>query len=399
MSCDLLGVRTLPFTARRNYYYEFKHLMFWGVLAGVVEGQFASVVVSKTFHASERLIAIATATPIAAHLFSLPWGMLSVGRRKVRIVVLLACGVTLCVGTVTAAPVSPAGAIWFIAQMAVAQVLLTGVLTVRSAFWKSNYPRNVRGQVTARLQTVRFVVSVSAVLAASAVCDIYPNAYHYVFPAAAVAGVIAITILPKLHIRGERSELSRGRRASADNCHLPSAVEPFSMAGLLWPGRVLGQMYRVLRDDRRFAYYCTAQLFSGLGNLLTISIIVAVVTRDLDVGETWAFWISTALIVALPRIVMLGTFRRWGQLFDRLGVIRFRLVNVCCWTLTLVLGLGATLATVKLAPLRPAYLVLAVGLFCLRAITYGLSVGGGALAWNLGHLHFARPEKAEIYMG
>jgi hypothetical protein len=26
-------------------------------------------------------------------------------------------------------------------------------------------------------------------------------------------------------------------------------------------------------------------------------------------------------------------------------------------------------------------------------------VGGGALAWNLGHLHFAPPEKAEIYMG
>ena len=29
----------------------------------------------------------------------------------------------------------------------------------------------------------------------------------------------------------------------------------------------------------------------------------------------------------------------------------------------------------------------------------GLGLGGGALAWNLGHLHFAHPQEAEVYMG
>jgi hypothetical protein len=45
------------------------------------------------------------------------------------------------------------------------------------------------------------------------------------------------------------------------------------------------------------------------------------------------------------------------------------------------------------------YFPAAVLLFALRGIANGLGSGGGALAWNLGHLDFARPEEAEIYMG
>ncbi len=399
MTLDLLGVRALPFSTRRNYYYEFKHLLLWSVLAGLVEGQFASVVVSKTFHGSELLIAIATATPIAAHVFSLLWGMLCIGRPKVRLAILFASGATLCAGTLGAVTVSPAGAIWFISQVGAAQVLLAGVVTVRSAFWKSNYPRRVRGQIAARLQGVRFVVSVVTVLVASAVCDRDPAAYRYVFPVAALFGALGIMILPRLHIRGERNELRHHDRPRMNDDPRPCIVEPFSVTALLSPGHVFGQMYRVLRDDRRFAQYCAAQLLSGVANLMTISIIVTVVTRELQTGDAWAFWVSTVLIVALPRLVMLGTLRRWGRLFDRLGVIRFRVVNVVCWTATLALGLAATMVTVDGANLEPTYMLLAVALFAMRAIVYGLSIGGAALAWNLGHLHFAPPQQAEVYMG
>ena len=82
-SLDILGTRKLPFLTRRNYLYEFRHLLCWSILAGLVEGQFASVLVSKTFHGSPLLIAIASATPFAAYVFSLAWGMLCVGRPKV----------------------------------------------------------------------------------------------------------------------------------------------------------------------------------------------------------------------------------------------------------------------------------------------------------------------------
>jgi hypothetical protein len=399
MSFDLLGVKALPFLARRNYYYEVKHLFLWSVLAGVVEGQFGSVVVSKTFHGSELLIAIATATPIAAHIFSLFWGMLCIGRAKVRLALVFTSGTALLAGTLGAIPTSSAGAIWFICQMAAAQALLAGVITVRTAFWKSNYPREVRGQVAARLQAIRFVMSVVTVLAASAICDEDPTAYRYVFPVAAIVGALGIAILPRLHIRGERSELRSHVQPAGNGEPRACIVEPFSIAALLSPGHVLGRMYRVLRDDRWFAEYCAAQLLTGIGNLMTISIIVAVITRDLEVGDEWGFWISTGLIVALPRLLMLGSLRRWGRLFDRLGVIRFRVINVVFWTATLAFGLAATLVTVQGETIGPGHLPLAVVLFSLRAIMYGLAIGGAALAWNLGHLHFAPPEQAEVYMG
>jgi len=45
------------------------------------------------------------------------------------------------------------------------------------------------------------------------------------------------------------------------------------------------------------------------------------------------------------------------------------------------------------------FLPLAAAFFAIRAILSGLGLGGGALAHTLGHLHFARPEEAEIYMG
>jgi len=68
---DLLGVRSLPFLARRNYYYEFKHLLLWSALAGLIEGQFASIIVAKTFGGGKLLITIATTTPAACYIFSL----------------------------------------------------------------------------------------------------------------------------------------------------------------------------------------------------------------------------------------------------------------------------------------------------------------------------------------
>ena len=187
---DLLGVRNVPFMARRNYYCEFRQLIPWSVLAGLVEGQFASVVVSKTFNGSALLIAVASATPMAAFLFSLVWGMLCVGRPKIRLAMIFGAGAALCAGTTAAIPATPYGAIWFIAQMAAAQILLAGVVTVRSAFWKSNFPHSARGQITARLQVVRFIVSILVVLVAAVLCDRDPASYRYLFPGAALWRVL-----------------------------------------------------------------------------------------------------------------------------------------------------------------------------------------------------------------
>ncbi len=396
---DFLGIRTLPFLSRRNFYYEFRHLLPWSVLAGLVEGQFASVVVAKSFNGSPLQIAIATATPIAALTFSLFWGMLCVGRPKIRLAIIFAAGTALCAGTAGAIPTTPNGAIWFLCQMAAAQILLAGVVTVRSAIWKSNYPQKLRGQITARLQALRFVVTVTTVLIASAICDKNASAYRFIYPIAGVLGLFGAMLLPRLHIRGERSELRSHRKPGSEDMPREGMIEPFSLTALLSPGHVLGQMYKILRGDRRFRHYCIAQLLTGIANLMTVSLAATIITRDLDMDPAWDFWVCTAIIVAVPRLAMLGSLRRWGLLFDRVGVVRFRVVNVIMWTSSLVLGLIACYIAVDMTPFGNMQSFLAIVFFSLRALAQGMGFAGGALAWNLGHLHFAKPEEAEMYMG
>ena len=44
-------------------------------------------------------------------------------------------------------------------------------------------------------------------------------------------------------------------------------------------------------------------------------------------------------------------------------------------------------------------LPLAIAILLIGRILSGLGRGGGAIAWNIGHLHFAREHQAELYMG
>ena len=164
---DLLGIRSLPFLTRKNYLHEFQHILFWSIPAGLVEGHFASIVVARTFLGSKLLITIATATVPASYLFSLIWGMLCVGRPKIRLMTMFIAGTALMLGSIAAIPNTSSGAIWFLLQMAAAQILFAGVVTVRSAVWKSNYPQQFRGQITARLQAIRFVTLACALYNAS----------------------------------------------------------------------------------------------------------------------------------------------------------------------------------------------------------------------------------------
>lgn len=397
---DILRTRELPFLTRRNYYYEFQHLLAWSVVASVVEGgHFAAVVVPKSFNGGEFPIAVALSTPVAALLFSLFWGMLCVGRPIIRLLTILASATTLVVGMAGAIPNTPAGLYWYLAQMAAAQILLAGVVTVRSAVWRANYPRSVRGEITSRLQAARFVVSTVTVLACAAVCDRDPQAYRFIYPAAAIVGVVGVLILPRIRIRGERAALARHAGPSPDGELRKGLVEPFSLTALIHPGHVFQQMVDVLRSDRRFAMYLVAQGLAGVGNFLTAVVAAAVITLHLPIGYRSGYWVCLVLLMALPKLLQVWSVGRWGRLFDRIGVVRFRVYNAMCWMTGLALGGAATLVAVSEGAIGPVFLPISVALFACRSIVWGVAMGGGAVAWNIGHLHFAKPEKAEIYMG
>jgi hypothetical protein len=395
---DVLRIRRLPFLTRRNFLREFQQLMFWSVFVGVVEGQFASVVVAKSFQAGNLMIAIASAGPFAAYIVSLAWGLLSVGRPKVRLGMTFGFSAAVCAAVIGFIPPTSAGAIWFIVQIFAAQAFLAGVVTVRSAIWKSNYPFESRGQIAARLQQVRSLISVVTVQIAAAVCDVNPHAYRFVFPVAAASAAIGMCLFSRVRIRGERSELRRlALNASASGKPAHGAAYTLLMA--LSPRHALREVWIVLRDDKRFTWYCVAQTLHGISNLLTIPIVIAVVTRHLHAEGRYGFWISAGLIIGLPTLTLLGSLNRWGRLFDSLQVLRFRVVNVLCWIIALLFGMFGTIVVMNSGDYGPRQFMLAVALFACRGIIYGTAQAGGSLAWNIGHLHFAEGDRAEVYMG
>jgi len=400
---DWLRVRDLPYMARHNYYYEFVHLLPWGLLVAVVEGNLAANVIARAFSGTDLQVAIASATPPGSLLVSLVWGMWCVGRPKLRLTMIASTLTGLFAATAAFTPRAAWGAWLFLLQIIAANLFLTGVVTVRAALWKSNYPPTARGRITARLQAVRAISKIAALTAAAAILDRDANAYRYIYPACAVAGAASLAWVRRLHVRGERRELrgyrTAGSSASAEDIGAERLLEPFNVWRVFSPRHLFGEMIEILRRDRAFRVYCSAQMLLGISNLMMRPVLVVMLERDLLSGADFFYRVSTILMDVLPTALMMATLPRWGRFFDRVGVVRQRVYIGVFWVIATVFGTLGALATIGGPELRPWCLPLAIGLFALYAMFSGAGQGGGTLAWNIGHLHFAAPHEAEVYMG
>ena len=392
---DCLRLRRVPFMARRNYILEVQHLLLWGLFAGLVEGTVSAVVVAKTFGGSELLITTVNATPAIANLVSLYWGALIVGRRK--LACFMAFGAASLAATLAVAitPQSHWGGWLFAGQILLSRVFMSGVVTARASLWKSNYPRSHRGRITAGLQVVRTAMSLPVIFGGGLLFDARPEAYHWFYPAIAAAGALGLLVFRKEHVRGEKARLSGRTREDAATLADPAVSEPFSLVAMVMPWRLLRRMRQTLRDDPKFARYCKAQMCIGVANLLVIPVNTIVMTRQLNLS----YFAANGLLDGIPRVVILLMLPVWARMFDRVGVLRFRAVNTLCWCGSLALcGAGAWCAERHEAG--------AMGFFGLSMVAYvlgrlcdGAAQSGGAIAWNIGHLHFVEDDQAELYMG
>jgi len=214
------------------------------------------------------------------------------------------------------------------------------------------------------------------------------------FPVVGVCGIVGVFLLRKIRVRGEKSA-QRSLRRRSDSDLERGLAEPFSLVALLSPGHVFGHMFDVLRRDSRFRRYCMAMMLSGSANLIVVPVMVVIVTDTLQMSYLGGI----GLLFALHRLVLLGSLQRWGRFLDRVGVVRFREINQLCWAASLLFGMFGSMMLASNIDSRPYLLPGAMFLFLLSRLATGAGVGGGALAWNLGHLHFAKSEDAEVYMG
>ena len=384
---------------RVNYARE---LMAWSfipvMLAGLQSGTMG-IVLAKTFSGTpgttEKNIALAVGTIGAAtaigNLTSSFWATISWGHAKVRFLVWLMVASSLCVGAIALVPANVTGAWLMVALVLIGWVFWSGVITIRTTVWRSNYPSSDRTSIAGRLASVQAVVlaasgfiigwlldefsrndswSMELLSGKLGLVDLKPAglgqlAFRFIFPALACFGILGALIYARVRLRGQ-SRLARSERASAKQ-HSPS-FNPLSA-------------FRVLQRDPKFLRYMICQFVLGTGNLMLFAPLALVLTERFD-----ASYLEGILVTGIiPLILMPLVIPAWARLLARMHVISFRAIHSWLFVLTGLLFLGGTIFGI-------------FSLIVLGSICMGIAFGGGVLAWNLGHQHFARPEQDSLYM-
>ncbi|TWT45398.1 Major Facilitator Superfamily protein [Phycisphaerae bacterium RAS1] len=391
---DFLRIDDIPPLARRNYLLELRHISMWGVFANLVDGSFSSIVVAKTFHASSMLVSFVWATPMLAHILSLVWGVVLRGRPRVPMFVLLAIGALLCAASVALTPThwGEAGGWIFAAQVAGARIFLSGLVTVRTSMWKSNYPSTHRARIAGRIQMINAQQMLIMSAGLTLLFDRHADYFRLAYPLIGVLGVLSLLPLRRVRVRGERAELHSLRRHLAQRGAAGRSSWRQFRDGLR-------ESAAILRNDAPFARYCTAQYFLGSSNFLVDPVLTVILTKQLGLG----YFKSSLLMDLIPTVIMLVTIRAWAGYFDRRGVLAFRVVNSSVWLGAVVI---MTLGIFLLNQRDPSAALGADGFAVAGLVVIGVSRmingvgrGGGSIAWNLGHLHFAGKHDAELYMG
>ena len=260
----------------------------------------------------------------------------------------------------------PAG-LWMLLAIALAaRVCWSGYITLRPTIWRANYPAHERTRVVGLISSVE--VAVIAVVGGllSFLLDHYPDAFRIFIPAAGLVGILGVLILTRLPIRKEAQLLATERG------HKDATMKP-------WQGPLV--VLRVLRQDRWYAQFMLWMFVLGFANLMVTPTLVISLKEELAFTQ----FQSVLVVSSVPLIVTLFSIPLWRAFLDRSHVVHFRAIHgwvfvvaSCFYTIGAITDLAAW--------------------YFVGAICMGVGFGGGSMAWNLGHVDFARPSETSRYM-
>ena len=161
---------------------------------------------------------------------------------------------------------------------------------------------------------------------------------------------------------------------------LPS--RPLVASGGTHPFRAL----RFVRDDALFRRTLVMWMLMGFANLMILPLRVEYLANPKH-GVTWGGQILTTAQIALlvgviPNLARLVMSPVWGWLFDRMNFFVLRIVLNTGFALGMLSFFGGN---------HLAWLI-------VGAVIYGISNGGGDVAWGLWVTKFAPPERVADYM-
>jgi len=329
----------------------------------LMEGGFVAVVAAKTFNVPPWVIAVISAAPMFGNLSSFVWNRIATARPKVPMVTALHVMVLLCVLAIALSPRSETGTWILLGSVVLSRLLIAGIVTVRSVAWSLNYERAVRGRATARLQALASLTLVVTTSIAGLVLDAHPENFRWLYGAGVVLASLGVWAFRGVTVLGEKRHQVLERRGQRD----PSDRNAF---------------FAILRTDRRYARYQLHQFTSGFAAMMLEPPLVYLVSKQIGAS----YFASIGVVMLIPFLLNLATMPLWARYLDRVHVAEFRARQNALWVVgILVMFLGAW---------QLSLFWLVVG----RIIT-GITNGGGALAWQLGHNDFAPRDQLSAYMG
>ncbi|MEO1128778.1 MAG: MFS transporter [Planctomycetota bacterium] len=359
----------------RNFRWEMRAALLMPMAMACLEGNAVGVLANKAFIGEDAppsmryVVAALTAAAPLAMLSSVIWTRLFHGRDRVRCANVLQFGALLCVACIAVAPFNSVGIIMLVASTLIGRSMLTGIITARTDIWRANYRRHERARVTGRLTIATTLIIGCTSLTMAKIMDLEatgPDGYRIVYAIAIVAGLGGIACFSRIRWRGRSQHLSRERSGDEDG------VEPPSPRAML----------RILKRDHLYRRFMVAQFVLGAPNLAALPVFILSLEDIFRKNYTQSILLAQVIPLAVPA----AAIPIWSRLLDRMHVVRYRVFHSWFFVSANVLtGLGFMLES------EP---IIYVGRF-----VFGAAIGGGMLAWSLGHHDFASRELASIYMG
>jgi len=250
----------------------------------------------------------------------------------------------------------------FLLQIFLAQTGVALTVPLRATIWRVNYPTLHRGKILV-------IISLCITLGVSAIIFLYTSAmdylgldYQYIYGISGVGGIAAAILFRRVRIRHERRTLRQAKGESKQMALL---------AGL-----------GVLRTDRRFRHYMSWQMVNGFATLMIETVLVVILADTFE--SNWME--GGSALTAVPFLANGIAVLFWARFYDRYDIFTIRFYAAMGWALSrAVLIVGVWQGSIAIV--------------LLSRLVSGAAMGGGQMAWRLGHMAFAPKEKDALYMG
>lgn len=356
----------LPCTTRHNFWRETIAILPFSVVMGIMTHNYCAFVARKALQMPDSLLAVLMSCHMLGLLLAGPLvGLLHQGQKNI-LVARIAALLSLCLLVLGLLPYSAwsptVGGVIFLIFIFLAQTGIAQIATLRSSMWRLNFPAEHRGKLVVANMLSATIVGTLAVVLFSHLMDRWGWSFRYLYLISSMCGLLGAWLFTRIDVGGPDST-GNGTTETSKRYRL--------LAGL-----------SVLKQDGRFRYYMSWMMLHGFATLVVEIVLVIIITDQFP--STWI--IGGLAFAAIPLFATGLSSLIWARYFDRHRVFTIRFFSGSTWALARV--------TLMIALWQES-----IALVLVSRLISGIAMGGGQLAWRLGHMEFAPKDQDALYMG